>query len=158
MGAVSSSNDTAGESTAQQPSTLYLVKRLEMAIRAQMDDVLRGLGLTTNQYTALTVLERRGGISSAQLARRSFVRPQTMHVMVNALERRGLIQREADPNDRKVLRARLTDRGRALLMQATPRIDELEARLFAQLNAESRAGFRTILRQGIVALTPRDDV
>lgn len=53
--------------------TLYLVKRLELAIRARMDEVLRPHGLTTLQFTALTALRDRDGLSSAQLARRSFV-------------------------------------------------------------------------------------
>ena len=57
---------------------LYLVKQVEQATRAHLDALLRPLGLTTNQYTALSVLERRDDLTSAELARRSFVRPQTM--------------------------------------------------------------------------------
>jgi hypothetical protein len=73
---------------AGAPSTLYLFKQLELVVRALLDDALRPLGLTTLQYTALTVLQRRSGLSSAQLARRSFLRPQTMNVMVQTLQER----------------------------------------------------------------------
>ena len=41
-----------------------------MAERARMEEVLRPLGVTLHQYTALSILERREGLSSAQLARR----------------------------------------------------------------------------------------
>ena len=81
----------------QGPLTIYLVKQLELAIRSFMDDALRPYGLTTFQYTALTVLQHRGRLSSAQLARRSFVRPQTMHEIVRSLEERGLIERAHAP-------------------------------------------------------------
>ncbi len=40
---------------------LYLVKQLELAVRARMDEVVGGEGLTPVQYTALTVLARRPG-------------------------------------------------------------------------------------------------
>ena len=94
------------------PLTIYLVKQLELAIRSFMDEALRPFGLTTFQYTALTVLQHRGTLSSAQLARRSFVRPQTMHEIVRSLEERGLIERAHAPGNRRTMEARLTGRGR----------------------------------------------
>lgn len=94
------------------PLTIYLVKQLELAIRSFMDEALRPFGLTTFQYTALTVLQHRGELSSAQLARRSFVRPQTMHEIVRAMEERGLIERAHAPGNRRIMEARLTREGR----------------------------------------------
>ncbi|WP_245718593.1 MarR family winged helix-turn-helix transcriptional regulator [Nocardia miyunensis] len=135
------------------PSTLYLIKQVELAVRAVMDDALRPLGLTPLQYTALTVLERRGGLSSAQLARRAFLRPQTMHVMVRTLEERGLISRDRDPGNRRVLVASLTDRGRELLERAGPHIERIESVLLAEMSQRRSAEFRAALRQGIAALT-----
>lgn len=67
----------------------YLVKRLEMAERARMEEALRPLRVTLAQYTALSVLERRGGLSSAQLARRHFVTPQAMQQLVAAMGATG---------------------------------------------------------------------
>ena len=52
------------------PRLTYLIKRLEMAERARMEEVLQAHGVTLHQYTALSLLERRDGLSSAQLARR----------------------------------------------------------------------------------------
>jgi DNA-binding MarR family transcriptional regulator len=130
------------------PLTLYLVKRLEMVIRSVMDDALRPFGLTALQYTALTVLQRRSPLSSAQLARRSFVRPQSMHTMVLMLEERGLIEREEDPDNRRVLLAGLTDRGRSLLAECAPPVEELEQRLLTGMDAHRRAEFRRDLDHG----------
>src|SRR3712207_8878478 len=79
----------------------YLVKRLEMAERARMDEVLRPLGVTLHQYTALSILERREGLSSAQLARRTYVTPQAMHQLVASMERDRLIERRPDGENRR---------------------------------------------------------
>ncbi|WP_024877707.1 MarR family winged helix-turn-helix transcriptional regulator [Saccharomonospora piscinae] len=137
----------------EPPLTLYLVKRLELVVRALLDDALRPHGLTTLQYTALSVLRRRGGLSSAQLARRSFLRPQTMHEMVVTLEQRGLISRERDPGNRRILLARLTDRGDTLLDTCEPLVLALEEHLLAPLDARQRDEFRATLGTGIDALS-----
>ena len=41
---------------------IYQLKQLELAVRARLDEIVRPAGLTTQQYTALTVLERRDGL------------------------------------------------------------------------------------------------
>src|SRR5690348_6939064 len=79
----------------------YLVKRLEMAERARMEEVLRPLGVTLHQYTALSILEARQGLSSAQLARRHVVTPQAMHQLIATMERDRLIERRPDEANRR---------------------------------------------------------
>lgn len=143
----------ASDDEPTPPLTLYLVKRLELAIRALMDDALRPFGLTTLQYTALSVLRARGATSSAQLARRAFLRPQTMHEMVLTLEKRGYLRREADPANKRVLLATLTEDGHDLLDRCSPAIHELESALTAGLSSGQREIFREGLEHGISTLT-----
>lgn len=150
--------DGAGAAIPRPPLTLYLVKRLELVIRALLDDVLRPLGLTTLQYTALTVLQNRGALSSAQLARRSFLRPQTMHEMVLTLEKRGLITRGPDVNNKRVLLASLTEAGSELLAECAPAVLELEDELLADLSPGQRETFREGLEHGITALAAVSEV
>ena len=76
---------TANSRQAAEPTLLYLLKQVELAVRSHLDDLLRPAGLTALQYTALTVLERRPDLTSAQLARNSFVTAQTMADMVTTL-------------------------------------------------------------------------
>src|SRR5258708_12047655 len=72
------------------PMLLYLVKQVELAVRARLDDIFRPIGLTALQYTALTVLERHPDLSSAQLALNSFVTPQSTAAMITTLEAREM--------------------------------------------------------------------
>ncbi|WP_092629579.1 MarR family transcriptional regulator [Actinopolyspora mzabensis] len=125
-----------------------------MVVRALMDDALRPHGLTTLQYTALTVLEQRGELSSAQLARRSFVTPQTMHEMVQWLERHELVRRRRDETNRRALLISLTTRGRELVTTCAPMIDSLERRVLDSMNPGERLVFRECLDRGYAALTP----
>jgi DNA-binding MarR family transcriptional regulator len=137
------------------PRLTYLIKRLEMAERARMEEVLAAHGVTLHQYTALSLLERRDGLSSAQLARRHFVTPQAMNQLVATLERDGLIHREPDPANRKILRASLTDRGRAALAASHAAVDELERRMLAGFTPEQEQEFRAALERSLRGLAER---
>ncbi|GAA4892591.1 MarR family winged helix-turn-helix transcriptional regulator [Streptomonospora salina] len=133
---------TAEES---EPRIIYLVKRIEMIARAHLDGVTREQGLTTLQYTALSVLRAQPGLSAAQLARRSFVSPQAMTEMVGALEAKGMIRREPDPGNRRVLRAYLTDTSRTALHACDRGADLLEEHMLGGVSAQERAALRRTL-------------
>lgn len=128
-----------------EPMLLYLVKQVELAIRSHLDDMLRPVGLTALQYTALTVLERHPDLSSAQLARHSFVTAQSMADMVTALEGRGLIERHRDRADRRRLVVALTAAGQDLLDRYRDRVAVLETQMLAGLTRTEIAGLRRVL-------------
>ncbi len=135
------------------PSLLYMVKRLELAVRSSLDEIVRPAGVTALQYTALTVLERHDGLSAAQLARDSFVTAQSMADMVRTLESRGLIKRERNPSNRRELLIHLTDTGRDLLADLAEPVRRLEERLIDDLTARQREQFRQALSRAWRALT-----
>jgi DNA-binding MarR family transcriptional regulator len=112
---------------------LYLVKQLELAVRAQLDEVLRPVAITPLQYTALTVLERRSDLSTAELARNAFVTDQSAADMIGVLESRGLILRHPDAADRRRRVVRLTAAGQELLDQVRADVDAVEERMLSPL-------------------------
>lgn len=134
------------------PTLLYVMKQVELAVRARLDEILRPAGLTVLQYTALTVLERHPDLTSAQLARNSFVTAQTMADMVVILSERGLIDRHRDPADRRRLVLALTAQGRKLLKAYRDKVAELEAEMVTPLTAHQAAQLRASLSACRVAL------
>ncbi|RJL22132.1 MarR family transcriptional regulator [Bailinhaonella thermotolerans] len=131
-----------------------MVKQVELAIRARIDEIVRASDITVLQYTALTVLLRHEEpVSSAQLARNSFVTAQSMADMVAALERRGLIERHTDPRHRRRLLIRLTPSGRDLIERHEAEISALEARMVAGLTPAQVESFRQALNACRRALT-----
>ena len=127
------------------PLLIYMVKQVELAVRARLDEIVRPAGLTTAQYTALSVLERHTDMSSAQLARSSFVTAQSMADMITALEGHALIERHRDRADRRRLVVSLTAEGRALLDRYRPEVAALEQTMLAGLSAPEVATLRTAL-------------
>jgi DNA-binding MarR family transcriptional regulator len=137
----------AADGSDAAPTLLYLMKQVELAVRSRLDGLTRPAGLTALQYTALTVLERHPDLTSAHLARRSFVTGQSMADMVTALLDRGLIERHRDPADRRRLVIALTSQGAALLDEMRPRVAELEREVLARLSADEVAELRSSLEQ-----------
>jgi len=127
------------------PLLIYMVKQVELAVRARLDEIVRPAGLTTAQYTALSVLERHTDMSSAQLARSSFVTAQSMADMITALEGRKLIERHRDRSDRRRLVVALTDAGRALLDRCRPDVAALEATMLSGLSVTQTKALRAAL-------------
>lgn len=109
-----------------------------MAIRAALDHALADLELTPAQYVSLYHLAEAPGSSSAELARRVFVSPQSMHAVVADLERQGLVVRQPRPGHGTILEVRMTDQGRQLLTDADARAQELEGRVTAGLDEHGR--------------------
>jgi DNA-binding MarR family transcriptional regulator len=135
------------------PSLLYSVKQVELAIRSHLDELLRPTGITTTQYTALTVLGQRDGLSSAELARLSFVTAQSMGDLVTGLEQRGLIRRERDPANRRRLLITMTPAGHAVLAAQLPAIRTLERLMLSGLRPDDVEAFRDALSACRAALT-----
>src|SRR3990170_3738348 len=69
------------------------------------------LGLTMTQLRALFVLRAEHGASAGTLAERLNVTPSTLTRIVDRLVRHGLVCREGDEDDRRLVRHCLTDTG-----------------------------------------------
>ena len=140
----------------QPPSrATYLVKRLESAVRRNLDLELGSHGMTTPQYAALSILRAQPGLSSAQLARRAFVTPQSMQVMVTAFIRDGLVERRTDPSNQRILRIHLTHDAELLLLRADEAAAGIEEQMLGDLDSEQTAVFRELMTVCIENLTAR---
>jgi len=133
-------------------SLLYRIKQVELAIRGRLDEVLSEHGLTTTQYTALTVLERNPSITAAALARQTFVAAQTIAQLVRTLEARGWVERRPDPGSKRQMLLTLTPSGAALLAGLRAPVGEIEARMTASLAAAEVRELDRVLRAFRAAL------
>lgn len=130
----------------------YLLKRVQAALRGGMDHALEAKGLTTPQYAVLSALEQEPEISSAELARRSFVTPQTMIRIVEILESLRLIRRKAHPTHGRVLMASLTPEGARLVTSCHAAVKAVEERMLRGLTAGERSALRALLARCAKAL------
>jgi DNA-binding MarR family transcriptional regulator len=137
---------------APHVGTLYLVHVLTHATRSRLDEALRGLELSSFQFTILSVLAHNAELSSARLSRRFHVTPQAMGETILLLEKKGLIQRREDPSNKKTLLLGLTKSGQAAWEQGDAIVAKLEHVLFAGHSKAELGALRAILTKALATL------
>ncbi|MCE4027022.1 MarR family transcriptional regulator [Microbacterium sp. Au-Mic1] len=130
----------------------YLLKEAASALRAAMEEVLRPLGMTITHYSCLELLAQRPGLSNSELARGAFVTRQTMNVLLQSLERDGIVTRTAQPPVGKALPTRLTALGQAHLEEASAAVRSVELRMTGGMSESERLDAFRSLRGMIRAL------
>lgn len=141
-------DDAAADDDARLAKELgILLKATQAALHQRMDEVLRPLGLTVSQYACLSTLHAHPGITGSELARRAFVSRQSMNVLIQGLERQGLVERAEEPGPRRERATVPTPAGSRALDAAETRVAEVTARMLAGLDRGQRAA----LRDGLVA-------
>src|ERR1700691_3318510 len=103
----------------------YLIKRAQMVLHDAMADALGSHDLTVTQFAVLIALDEEPGLSNADLARQAFVTPQSMHAVLQELERLQLVVRSPHPQHQRVLQAALTGAGRRRMTAANTAVDAI---------------------------------
>jgi len=114
----------------------YLVRQASVAVRAAMEKVLADIDITPPQFSVLTMIVAYPGVSGADLARLTFLTPQTINVIAGNLERDGAIEKTAHATHGRILRLHATPKGRALLKRCRARVVAIDAEVAALLGRE----------------------
>ncbi|KQC38807.1 MarR family transcriptional regulator [Frankia sp. ACN1ag] len=128
------------------------IKRAEQVLIAEKTRVLRPFGLTVPQYAAMVAIAATPGISGARAARQCHVTPQTMAVVLAALEAKGLIERQPSDDHAQVLVTRLTRVGHALFRRADAAALAVEERLAAAFSDTELVTLRELLVRAAEAI------
>lgn len=106
--------------------------RAEKAVVRSLNKALAPLDLKIAQLDVLMNLYRHPGMSQHDLARRLLVGRSNITMLLPQLEAQGLLRRESDAKDKRVMRLYLTGSGDALLMEALKIYSSLIDRVMAQ--------------------------
>jgi DNA-binding MarR family transcriptional regulator len=109
------------------------LKHASLTSRAALEAEFGRLGLTVTQFLTLAHIEGSSDISSAELARRSYVTPQAMTTIVARMEAAGLIRRTPANGGGRVISLALTPEGERLLEQGRVHAVAIEKYLLDQL-------------------------
>ena len=113
-----------------EPGVSYAIARLHQLVFAAVSERTARHGLTALQFTTLSVLNRHGlPLSNSQLARRSFMTAQSNH-------------------GRK-LPARLTDKGRRVVVACEKAVAEFEKTMLKGLSRNDRSAFLRMLKSAV---------
>ncbi|MDJ0787538.1 MAG: MarR family transcriptional regulator [Myxococcota bacterium] len=126
-------------------STLMATSR---AIREAYDARFAALGLNLTQASLLVYLAEAGPLRQTQLARRLGLGRAATGATVDALERRGLVERQADPDDRRAWLVTITASGK----DCVGPINEIDRELREQLRLDISRSERQQLAELLLRL------
>ena len=122
---------------------LFEINETARAIRRSFDQRAAKVGITRPQWRVLARLKREAGLRQVELAERLDMEPITLCRIVDRLEEAGLVERKADPADRRAWRLELTEKAapvvtklrslaRDIAAEATDGIEEPELKVLQQ--------------------------
>jgi DNA-binding MarR family transcriptional regulator len=100
-----------------------LLERLALAFKRTLAAVERESGISAMKLFVLSEIGRGDGVSQAAVCQAHGLDPSRVTRFAQALEGEGLIRRERDPGDNRVVRMYLTGEGRRLL-EVVPALEE----------------------------------
>ena len=129
----------------------HYIRRLQQIAVAVFLQETEQHGVTPVQYASLHRVGLSPGIDQRSLARAIGLDTSTIAGVVDRLEARGMMQRSASPDDRRVRLLALTPDGERLLEAIEPGMLKAQARILAPLPPREQAEFMRMLRVLVVA-------
>lgn len=112
-----------------------------------VDRMMKGQGVSLARAKLLTFIAKDGTARSADIGVAFGFSPRTVTEAIDALERDGLVQRTADPADRRTKRLIVTPAGEAALAASQPARQKFLEEIFGRLSADERAALSSVLRK-----------
>ena len=118
-------------------------------LSSAFSETLKSADLTPTQYNALRILRGAGteGLSCSQISERMVTKDSDITRLLDRLEARGLISRERESKDRRVIITRITEGGLRTLAELDKPIQEHHRRLLKHMGEKELASLNTLLEQ-----------
>lgn len=125
----------------------YLMNRIMGRYNANLQAALRSQNLSTAKVRTLAVLAVVPGLTINELSVYAVTEQSTMSRTLDAMEKAGLIRREAREGDARVREIHLTDAGRAEFDAVWPIMHARYEEMFSGIGASERAAFVDTLQK-----------
>ncbi len=119
----------------------HLIRRAQQIAVAIFMEETEGHDITPVQYAALVAIAAHEELDATRLSALIAFDRSTLGRVLETLEAKGLIQRHALPEDRRVKRLRISRAGRAKLAAVEPAVARAQDRIMAPLPEEERQRF-----------------
>jgi MarR family transcriptional regulator, transcriptional regulator for hemolysin len=118
---------------------LILLHDVARMMRTRFDQRARARGMTRAQWVILARLSRQPGISQNEMAAVCEVEPITVGRLIDRLEARGMVERRADPTDRRIRRLHLLPAAQPILDEITSYRELISDEVFSGVGEHARA-------------------
>ena len=125
----------------------YLFRRMQQIAVSIFMEECKAFDLTPVQYAALVAIQTHPGIDATRLSAVIAFDRSTLGSVLERLEAKDYIAREASPDDKRVKLLTITKAGAVLLRHIMPAVDRAQARMLAPLKPADRKTLLGLLSQ-----------
>src|SRR5262249_37821753 len=133
-----------------EAGTMVLLTRLARVVYRRSSEAV--LGMRLKQYVALCYLRDRERVSQQALGEALYLDANNLVILLNEVERAGLVERRRDPEDRRRHIVELTAAGAEALERAEEGMESVEDEVLAGLSPGDRATLRELLSRALAHL------
>ena len=108
---------------------------------------MQGLGIYPGQIPVLGMVSKKEGLSQKELAEILRIKPPTVTVSVQRLEKAGFLYKKPDEKDQRIARIYLTEKGKETKARALQRIRENESVMLEGFSETEQCLLRRFLKQ-----------
>jgi MarR family transcriptional regulator, organic hydroperoxide resistance regulator len=126
----------------------FMVGKAAQQVTRRARELLAPFGVTPVQYAVLKVLSGTEGMSGAEIGARMVLDSASVTGVVDRLEALELLERRADPKDRRTLRIVTTQRADDLIASMDSAMDRLNAEAVAVLGRKDSEFFQRLRQLG----------
>ena len=126
--------ESGGDTT---PRLGYLLKHAQRCFADLTSTAFAPLGIRAQEWAALNCLDEQHGLSQREVADLLGVDRTTMVAVVDELERKGLVERRPQADDRRKNTISVTSSGRTVIQRGARLVDDCEQRFLAALDESS---------------------
>lgn len=121
--------------------------RFNLISNKKLQDDLEKLDLTPPQFYVLATIGYAGGLPFGEIGEKMMVTVSNLTGIVDRLEEKGLVARERDAHDRRVIRVRLTEKGSKLYKNTIPLFEKSISQFFSPLDKSQQKELSSLLRK-----------
>ena len=125
----------------------YLLTVAQHEVFVVFSERLAEFGVTPGQYGILNCLWSQGSATPKEIAQTPRLEDSTVSGMLDKLQKRGLVTRVLDPNDRRSIRVEASEAGKAIREDVLRTVDELNQAVLAPFTAQQRQQLLELLRR-----------
>ena len=121
---INSGNSQNGYSPQMVKEIIFLVRKLMQGAEIYTKELNKKYSITSAQLNCLLALYENGPLPPSQIAKHMMVNSSTVTGVIDRLEQKGLVTRQRNSPDRRIINIQLTQAGKKLAKVAPPPVQQ----------------------------------
>jgi DNA-binding MarR family transcriptional regulator len=131
-----------------------LIRRVSFVIKCRGRDILDEFNITIPQFNALLLLRENGDMTIGDLGSKMYLASSTATDLIDRMERDGLVVRERDSSDRRVVRLHMQEKGHQMIREVMENRKRYLSEILSHLSPDEKEALKQSLESLYVLMKP----